>query len=145
MARRSHRKKRVANAIHQLPWQDVVNPYAPLEILDAEQVETIIDAALTILKSQGMRFLEPGSRDTMRQAGADVDEVEMIVRFDPDLIKEKLAQAPAKFGLRARNPAHNLTIGGNHILFASVAGPCRGHCRMPGRRPTRTGYGCRRR
>ena len=135
MARRSHRKKRVANAIHQLPWQDVVNPYAPLEILDAEQVETIIDAALTILKSQGMRFLEPGSRDTMREAGADVDEAEMIVRFDPDLIKEKLAQAPAKFGLRARNPAHNLTIGGNHILFASVGGPAFCSDLDKGRRP----------
>ena len=135
MARRNHRKRRVANAIQQLPWQDVVNPYAPMEILDAEQVETIIDAALTILKSQGMRFLEPGSRDTMREAGADVDEAEMIVRFDPDLIKEKLAQAPAKFGLRARNPAHNLTVGGNHILFASVGGPAFCSDLDKGRRP----------
>jgi len=135
MTRRSHRKKRVVNAIQQLPWQEIVNPYAPLEILDAEQVETIINAALTILKSQGMRFLEPGSRDTMRKAGADVDEPAMMVRFDPDLVKEKLAYAPEKFGLRARNPAHNLKVGGNNILFASIGGPAFCSDLDKGRRP----------
>ena len=67
MARRSHREKRTVNAIRQLPWGELVNPYAPIEMLSADQVETIIDTALNVLATQGMRFLEPGSRKLMRQ------------------------------------------------------------------------------
>ena len=135
MARRSHRKKRVVNAIQQLPWRDVVNPYAPIEILGGEQIETIIQTALAVLKTQGMRFLESHSRAMMRKAGADVDEANQIVRFDPALVQEKLALAPSTFGLRARNPAHNLKVGGNNILFSSVGGPAFCSDLDNGRRP----------
>lgn len=58
MARRSHREKRTVNAIRQLPWGGIVNRYAPIEILSADQVETIIDTALSVLATQGMRFLD---------------------------------------------------------------------------------------
>jgi len=135
MTRRGHRQKRIANAIRQLPWRNVVNPYAATEILNDEQLETIIQTALKVLASQGMRFLEPGSRVMMREAGADVDEAEKIVRFDPAMVTEKLALAPAKFELRARNPAHDLKVGGNNILFASVGGPAFCSDLDKGRRP----------
>ena len=135
MSRRGHREKRIVNAIGQLPWRDVVNRYAPVEALDAEQVETILQAAFVVLETQGMRFLESGSRAVMRKAGANVDESEQIVRFDRRLIIEKLELAPARFGLRARNPAHNLTVGGNNILFASVGGPAFVSDLDNGRRP----------
>jgi len=135
MTRRSHRQKRVANAIRQLPWRNVVNPYAATEILNDEQVETIIQTALEVLASQGMRFLEPGSRDLLRKAGAAVDEAEEIVRFDPAMVREKLSLAPTTFELRARNPAHDLNVGGNNILFASVGGPAFCSDLDNGRRP----------
>jgi len=135
MARRRHRKKRVANAIKQLPWQDIVNPVAPIEILSADHIETIIDAAYGVLESQGMRFLEPGSRDLMKKAGADVDDDSLMVRFDRELVREKVALAPSTFGLRARNPAHNLTVGGNNIVFSSVGGPAFVSDLDNGRRP----------
>ena len=135
MTRRSHRQKRVANAIRQLPWRNVVNPYAATEILDDEQVETIIQTALEVLASQGMRFLEPGSRDLLRKAGAAVDEAEEIVRFDPAMVREKLSLAPTTFELRARNPARDLKVGGNNVLFASVGGPAFCSDLDNGRRP----------
>lgn len=135
MTRRGHRQKRVANKIEQLAWRDVVNPYGPTEILAEEQVEQIIDGALGILETNGMRFLEPGSRKQLAQAGADVDEASKMVRFDRELVKEKLALAPSEFGLRARNPEHNLRVGGRHILFASVGGPAFCSDLDKGRRP----------
>jgi trimethylamine--corrinoid protein Co-methyltransferase len=135
MTRRRHRAKRVANAIRQLPWSEVTNPYTAAEILSDEQLETIVQTALDVLASQGMRFLEPGSRDILREAGAQVDEAEMIVRFDPAMVMENLAHAPANFGLRARNPAHDLKVGGNNILFASVGGPAFCSDLDKGRRP----------
>lgn len=135
MTRRGHRKKRVANQIRQLPWRDVRNNYAPAEILSDDQIETIIETALEVLATQGMRFLEPSSRDTMRKAGADVDEAEQTVSFDPALVREKIALAPAEFDLRARNPDHDLTIGADRIVFTSVGGPAFCSDLDNGRRP----------
>ncbi|MDJ0906901.1 MAG: trimethylamine methyltransferase family protein [Woeseiaceae bacterium] len=133
MTRRGRRKKRVANQVRQLPWRDVVNPYAPSEVLGGEQVETIIDTALDVLATQGMRFLEPSSRDLLATAGAGIDGE--IVRFDPDLVRETVALAPAEFGLRARNPDRDLIIGGNHAVFTSVGGPAFCSDLDSGRRP----------
>jgi trimethylamine--corrinoid protein Co-methyltransferase len=135
MTRRGHRQKRIANQIRQLPWREVSNNYAPVEILSNDQVETIIETALDVLSSQGMRFLEPSSRDTMRKAGADVDDSTQMVRLDPELVRKKLALAPADFDLRARNPAHDLKIGGNRIVFTSVGGPAFCSDLEKGRRP----------
>lgn len=123
MTRRRRRTKRVANEIEQLPWRDVVNPYSPTQVLHEEQLDKIIEGAFTILETLGMRFIEPDSRKQLERAGADVDSDTMMVRFDRDLVREKLALAPSGFGLRARNPEHNLHVGGNHVLFASVGGP----------------------
>jgi len=135
MARRGHRQKRVANQIEQLPWRDVVNPYGPTSVLNDEQLERIVDSALSVLEEQGLRFLEATSRKQLAMAGADVDEDSMMVRFDRNLVKEKLALAPAEFGLRARNPEHDLHIGGDHIVFASVGGPAFCSDLDKGRRP----------
>ena len=135
MARRGHRQKRAANQIEQLPWRDVVNAYGPTSVLNDEQLERIIDSALTVLETQGLRFLEASSREQLAIAGADVDEDSMMVRFDRNLVMEKLALAPAEFGLRARNPEHNLHVGGNHIVFASVGGPAFCSDLDKGRRP----------
>jgi trimethylamine--corrinoid protein Co-methyltransferase len=135
MTRRNQRERRVVDAIAQLPWRSVTNPYAPVEILDASQIETIIQASLKVLETQGMRFLEPGSRKIMQKAGANIDEPGKMVRIDHALVEEKLALAPAEFGLRARNPAHNLEVGGNNILFSSIGGPAFCSDLDKGRRP----------
>ena len=135
MARRGHREKRVVNAIEQLPWRDIQNPYGPTEVLSSEPLEIIITSALKVLESQGMRFLEPGSRDRLRKEGADVENETKMVRLPRELVMEKLALAPSSFNLRARNSAHNLTVGGNHILFGSVGGPAFCSDLDKGRRP----------
>ena len=82
-----------------------------------------------------MRFLEPSSRDLLRGEGCTVDDDEMIVRFEPDMVREKVALAPAEFELRARNPDHDLTIGSDNIVFASVGGPAFCSDLDNGRRP----------
>ena len=42
-------------------------------MLSADQVETIIDTALKVLATQGMRFLEPSSRATGEEIMAAVN------------------------------------------------------------------------
>ena len=134
MPRRGRRAKRVADAVAQLEWRRVVNPYSPLEVLAEDQVETIVDGALEILATNGMRFLEPGSRDRLSNAGATVDD-DMMVRFDPDFVRESVAQAPSTFSLRARNPARTLKIGDSDHVFGSVGGPAFVSDLDNGRRP----------
>ncbi|MDJ0711490.1 MAG: trimethylamine methyltransferase family protein [Woeseiaceae bacterium] len=135
MPRRGRRAKRVVDAVAQLEWRDVVSPYAPMEILDASQIETIVSGALEILETNGMRFLEPGSRDRLRRAGASVDDESLMVRFDRGLITESVNKAPPSFSLRARNPDRDLEFGGRHHVFASIGGPAFVSDLEQGRRP----------
>ncbi len=133
--RKRQRSRRVANSVKQLPWRNITNPYSPIEVLNPEQVELILEGAFDVLQNYGMRFLEPGSHALLREAGAQVDSESMMVRFDPDMIRENLAHAPSEFRLQARNPKHNLTLGGNRIVFASVGGPAFCSDLDKGRRP----------
>jgi len=135
MTRRNRRTRRSATAVKQLEWRNIRNPYKPIEVLTDEQVQTIIDGALSILETNGMRFLDLGSRLRLVSAGADVDEETRMVRFDRALVMEKLALAPSSFELRARNPDHHLQFGTSYLNFASVGGPAFVSDLDKGRRP----------
>ncbi|MFQ5958819.1 MAG: trimethylamine methyltransferase family protein, partial [Alphaproteobacteria bacterium] len=117
------RAPRESGGLNQLPWRALVNPYAPIEVLSEEQVERVHDASLAILEDIGMEFLSDAALDVLARAGADVDRESKRVRFDRGLIEESVAHAPAVFTLHARDPARNVTLGGNHINFCPVASP----------------------
>jgi len=119
--RRSNRTRREGAAFNQLPWRQVRNTYGPVEVLDEAQIEAIHDASLTILEEIGMDFLHPEALAILKDAGADVESGSERVRFDRGLVLEAVAKAPSSFTLHARNPDHNLAIGGNNIVFTAVA------------------------
>ncbi|MFK8020351.1 MAG: trimethylamine methyltransferase family protein [Pseudomonadales bacterium] len=135
MSKRQRRVRRSVGKIDQLPWQQIANPYAPIEVISADQVETIIESALLVLERKGLRFLEPSSRTLLKSHGAEVDEASQMVRFPSELVREKIALAPDHFTLRARNPQRNLKLGGNHQVFAAVGGPAFCSDLDKGRRP----------
>lgn len=117
------RKRRQTNDIRQLPWQDIVNTYAPMEILAPEQIEQIHLGSLALLENYGMHIMHDGARRLLAEAGADVNHDTGMVRFDRNLVMERVAMAPARTTLHARNPAKNFVLGGNHLAFTSVGGP----------------------
>ncbi len=114
------RARRPLAAIRQLPWHRLVNPYDPLRVLSADQVEAIHEASLGILEELGVEFLLPEALDHLRRAGADVEKGSPLVRFDRGQIAEVIAKAPGRFTLHARNPERDLEVGGNAIVFAAV-------------------------
>jgi trimethylamine--corrinoid protein Co-methyltransferase len=118
--RRSKRAGQQAG-FKQPPWKNIVNPYAPVELLNAGQIERIHDASLTILEEVGMDFLLEEARDILAKAGAEVTAGSERVRFDRNMILEAIAHAPSEFTLHARNPAHNLAIGGRNFVTSMVA------------------------
>jgi trimethylamine--corrinoid protein Co-methyltransferase len=109
--------------IEQIEWRELTNPHPPIEILPAEDLDKIHDASMKVLSEIGIRFLEPRARRLLKEAGVSVDESTEMVRFDPEFVMETIAAAPSSFKIHARNPAYDVTIGGNHIVFSSVMCP----------------------
>ncbi|MSP83960.1 MAG: methyltransferase [Alphaproteobacteria bacterium] len=118
--RREHQAER--RELNQIPWRQPRNPYAPTEILSADQIESIHLASLRILEEIGVRILLPEAREIYAGAGADVDEGTQQVRFDRGLILGAMATVPPEFTLHARNPAHDVIMGGSWAAFATVGG-----------------------
>ncbi|HEV7984799.1 MAG TPA: trimethylamine methyltransferase family protein [Steroidobacteraceae bacterium] len=132
--REGGRSRRTAGHLPQLPWQPPTNPYMPMEVLSADQIEAIHVTSLRILEELGIELMSPRARAVMRAAGAEVDEATGTVRLDRGLVATKLAQAPPSIVLTPRNPAKRITLGGNHINFGLVAGPPNVHDCERGRR-----------
>ena len=118
--RRSGRKSTGRPAAVQRPWALTQNPYRPIEVLSADQVEQIHQASLTILEEIGIAFLLPEALDILQSAGAEVNHTSQMVRFDRALVEQHLKNAPSQYKLHARNADHNVVFGGNHINFATV-------------------------
>jgi trimethylamine---corrinoid protein Co-methyltransferase len=115
------RGRRAAGGFKQLPWRNLRNRYGPVDVIDAEGLERIHDTSMRVLETEGLEFLSPRALALLRKCGAKVDEASGRVRFDRGLIAEYLAKAPSSFTLHARNPAHNVVIGGDHLAFCSVS------------------------
>jgi trimethylamine---corrinoid protein Co-methyltransferase len=133
--REGRRGRRAGNAkLHQLPWTPLVNPYAPMEILSADQVEAIHLTSLRILEELGVEVMSSAARQVLRAAGADVAEATALVRLDRGLVEKSLSTVPSSFVLTPRNSDRRLTLGGSHINFGLVAGPPNVHDNERGRR-----------
>ena len=122
-SRRSRESRSSGSHVRQLPWRDVVNPYPPFAVLSEDQIDVIHQASLSVLSGIGMKVLYDEARRLYREAGAEVDEDTLTVRFDPAMVEEKIRTIPSVFTLRARNPERNLVLGGNHSVFSSIGGP----------------------
>jgi trimethylamine--corrinoid protein Co-methyltransferase len=121
--RRSRRKPRNAGSIAQAAWKTLQYRHAPFELLGRDAIESIHDAALTILQETGMLILSERARGYYRAAGFDLAADSDLVRFDRQLIEALVAKAPSCFSLRARNPEKNIRLGDGHAVFTSVGGP----------------------
>lgn len=131
--RRGRRADAAHTAIQQLPWQQPQLTLEPSRILSDDQIETIHRQSLKVLEDIGMDVLLPEARDILQKAGARVSGER--VRIGREIIEEALKTPPAEFTFHARNPAHNLRIGGKWITFAPVGGPPNCSDLDKGRRP----------
>ena len=95
----------------------------PTEVVSEDELEAIHLASLRILRDIGIDFLDAESRSLLRAAGADVEGDGARVRFDPDLVTERIRTAPASFRLHSWNPDRTITVGGDQIAFGSVGSP----------------------
>ncbi|HEY8238441.1 MAG TPA: trimethylamine methyltransferase family protein, partial [Candidatus Limnocylindrales bacterium] len=126
---RGRNPRRTSGGVPRLPWRRIVNPFTPLEIISADQVETIHLASLAILRDIGVEVLGARALDLFEKAGVKVDREDGArgpagrVRFDPDQLEALVALAPSRFELHARNPERGLVFGDRHVVFGAVGGP----------------------
>ena len=91
------------------------------DILSEENLLKIERAADRILAEVGIEFRDdPASIEHWKRAGARVEGV--LVRFEPGMLNEIVSTAPAQFTQHARNPARNVEIGGNNVVFSPAYG-----------------------
>lgn len=137
--RRGRRRRRSRDAEPtapvQPPWRQSTRSFRPVDLIPEDQVEAIHETSLRILSEIGIDFLHPEARRLLDEAGARVDPGSERVRFDPDLIEERVATAPAEFTVHARNPERNLHMGGDSVAFTAVASPPNVSDEIGGRRP----------
>ncbi len=125
MSRRQRRIRREdrTGGFPQAPFAQPSIPFPPLKVLSDDQVEAIHQASLRVLKETGINFLLPEACRLMHAAGADVENggEGPRVRFDAGFIDHYVAKAPSSFRMHARNPAHDVEIGGNKMAWVLVA------------------------
>ncbi|WP_274424305.1 trimethylamine methyltransferase family protein [Chelativorans sp. YIM 93263] len=110
-----------AGSFEQPPFRQLRIPFPPTQIVSEDELESIHLASLRVLKEIGVDVLHDEARAIMRRHGADVDEDTQRVRFDPDMVLEFISHCPAEYTVHARNPAHDLRVGGDNIILAQMA------------------------
>ena len=92
-----------------------------LEPLAPDALDAIERGWQRLVAEIGIRFDHPEALRLLAAAGQRVEGD--VVRFDPDWVLEMVAKAPRRFTLHARNPARDIEIGGDHMVFLPVQGP----------------------
>jgi trimethylamine--corrinoid protein Co-methyltransferase len=135
------RRRRSADRAHkgtvpipQLRTRHVANPYPPMELLSADQVEAIHHASMHILENFGIEAMSKRALALFEKAGATVDHKTQNVRIGRELVAEALKTTQPLYTLTSRNPERRVILGGNNINFTLVAGPPNVHDRERGRR-----------
>ena len=100
----------------------LTNEMPRYEPLSAEALATIHAGWKRLGKEVGVQFDNEQALQLFRTAGQTVDD-DGTVRFDPDFLLAQAAKAPATFEMIARNPARNLRVGGDDMIFCAVQGP----------------------
>jgi trimethylamine---corrinoid protein Co-methyltransferase len=118
---RAGKRAGASSAFEQPALRQLKIPFQPTRLISDDELESIHLASLRVLKEIGVEVLHEDARKIMREHGAEMTEGSERVRFDPDMILELVGHAPSEFTLHARNPAHNVTFGGNNIVFAQMA------------------------
>jgi len=118
--REAKRAARSARSAQSAPYITRKIPY--FEVLDEEGLATIERNANTILEEIGIDFRDDAEAlDIWRKAGAEVTGER--VRFPGGMCRAIVqASAPREFTQYARNPAHNVVIGGKNTVFAPSYG-----------------------
>jgi trimethylamine--corrinoid protein Co-methyltransferase len=97
-----------------------VNRMPRYEILSEDAIGVLDRGWRRIVSEIGIQFAKPEAVELFRKAGQSVDGD--VVKLDPEFVLAQVAKAPREFDVQARNPANNVHIGGDQMVFGGVYG-----------------------
>src|SRR2546430_2474425 len=92
-----------------IPPEAQVKPH--LTMLSPEQIATIHEAALRILREVGLRVDSPRARAVYAKGGASIRIVENRVFFEPEIVDWSISTVPASIDVYNRRGEHKFTLG----------------------------------
>ncbi|MFO1034308.1 MAG: trimethylamine methyltransferase family protein [Hyphomicrobiales bacterium] len=131
-SRRDTPRRAAGGTIQQMARGFSARVFPPVNLISADELESIHRASLRVLAETGMDFMLPEARDLWKKQGCKIEGER--VRFDPALIEELISHIPAQFDVVARNPANTMRVGGPNIVFGTVGSPPSCHDYDAGRR-----------
>ena len=81
------------------------------EVLSEDAMATLDKGWRRLVTELGVEFMSQRALDLLAAEGQEVEGNN--VKFDPDWILAQVAKAPREFDLQARNPEHDIHIGGD--------------------------------
>lgn len=94
----------------------------PLEMLTDEALAAIHKGTLDVLETTGVTFEHDETLQLFADHGCPVDFNKKRVRIPGWLVEDSLRRVPSSFALKAREPKHNIRIGGNTLYFSNSMG-----------------------
>ncbi|MFW5921947.1 MAG: trimethylamine methyltransferase family protein [Halodesulfurarchaeum sp.] len=94
-----------------------------LQLLTAEQVTAIHNAALQILEETGLKIENEEAMDLLERGGADVDRENDIAKIPAHLVNESVEKAPRSIRLSARDPDQDVLMEPERSFLSSCNGP----------------------
>ena len=91
------------------------------EVLSADAMAKLDAGWRRLVTEIGVEFDSDRALELFRQAGQRVEDQKVFL--DPEFMLEQVAKAPREFDVQARNPEHNVHIGGDAMAFGAVYGP----------------------
>jgi len=136
--RRRGRRQAVTGVIEQKPFRQPRHRLPPVNFASEDEIESIHRASLKLVEEFGIAILHDESRDMMITAGAETVAGTNRVRFAPELIMQLMSTTPSSFTMHARNPDHNVLIGGDQMAFCMMGSAPNASCLDQGRRTGNT-------
>ncbi|MBI3738364.1 MAG: trimethylamine methyltransferase family protein, partial [Chloroflexi bacterium] len=88
-----------------------------LELLSKELTNRILDEAFQLMMNPGIKVQSATARRLLKSAGAQVDEVNEVVKIPEKVAREAVRTVPKTFYLFDRHGNCKVTYGGNNVHF----------------------------
>jgi trimethylamine--corrinoid protein Co-methyltransferase len=88
-------------------------------VLSESDKKQIHEAGLDVMESVGIRIHSKVARDSLKKAGAIVDETTSIVKFPVDLTKSLISKIPERIVLAGRDKEFDLPVDGTHCYYTT--------------------------
>jgi trimethylamine--corrinoid protein Co-methyltransferase len=91
-----------------------------MQLFTQDELNLIHGASMEILADTGVRFNGSDAAEIFKKHGFKVDGIRVFIT-EKEVIKA-LETAPSRFTIRARNPAHDVSIGEDDFVFLPTGG-----------------------